>query len=98
DEREVGVGADCDTALGRLEVEDARRTGRDDIADALEREASLVVALREQHRQDRGDAWETLRGLPERLVLARALPRRVVGADHLDRAVGEAFPHRLHVI
>src|SRR6185436_17974240 len=56
DEREIGVSADRDAALGRTEVEDARRAGGDDVADALERQASLVIALREQHRQDRGDA------------------------------------------
>src|SRR5688572_935584 len=97
-QREVGVGADRDAALARLEVEDARWRLREHRADALEREPTLVIALRKQNRQDRCDAGETLRRLPERLVLARALARRVIGPDDLDRAVGESFPHRRHVV
>ena len=51
DEGEIGIEAGSDAALAVVEPHQAGRIGREEGCDAFERQAALVMALAEQHRQ-----------------------------------------------
>src|SRR5690606_8047409 len=92
---DVGVRADGDRALPRVEAEELRRVRRRDLDEALEREvaAADAVGVEQVHAVlDRGHA---VRDLRERLPAHRLLldvERRVVGPDGVDEPAGEPAP------
>src|SRR5262245_451360 len=96
DEHEVGVGADPEMALLRVEPEDARRVEAADLHDALEREPAGVDALAQHQREHRLDRRKPPLAGPDGFRLAIEPSRRhVVGADDVDDAVPERPPEPL---
>ena len=66
--------------------------------DALGRDAAAVIALVDHDRQHRRNPREAVARRPDALAfLGAALARHVIGADGVDRAVGDAFPHGVDV-
>src|SRR5262245_37631148 len=99
-DREVGVAADRDRALARVEPVDLGDVGRGERDKAVDIDASLEHALGEQQRQARLDPRNAVRYLVERGVAAcdhlagrvAEAKRRVVGRKHVKDAVLESVP------
>ena len=92
DDREVGVVADGDAALAG-DAEDARRTGRGQIDEALERQpAGGDMVEHDRHQRLHAGHAGGRGGIGLRLLLERM--RRVVGAEDVGDALGEAPFHR----
>ena len=97
---DVGVGADRDRALPRIDVEDLRDVGRGDGDELVHGQPAGLDALGPQDRQPVLEPAGAVRDLAE---VADAHPLllggegAVVGRDHLQRARGEAGPERILV-
>src|SRR5690606_26525890 len=97
---DVGVGADGDRALARVEAEELGGVRRGDLYEALERQlaAADAVGVEQVHAVlDRGDAVRDLRERVAAHGLLLDVERRVVGADGVDEAPREGAPQRLLV-
>ncbi len=99
----VGVRADRDRALARIEPVQLRGIGRGQRHEAVQVDAAAADPLGEQQRQPQlysrhavGDHLERRIGAVMLLAVAALVAiGRVVGGDHLEDAGGEPVPHRL---
>src|SRR2546425_6321983 len=96
---EVGVRADLERALARIEPEEPRGVGGGQLDHALDPEPPASDALREEHGQDhRAAARDAGARRPEVGALDLLRERAVVGAHDVDRPVDEPLPERLDVL
>ena len=100
-DREIGVGPDRDRALLRVQAVDPGRVGAAERDEALEVDPALGDTFGEQKRQAQLDPGNAVRDLLEvgvgplgELAAFIEAIRRVVGGDHLERAVLHAPPDR----
>jgi len=98
DDGEVGIGADGDNALSRVEAEDPGRPGGGHLHDPLQGDAALNVPLGDQQRQQRLHAREARGRLPDVAQLLLLEPVVMVGADGVDLARLQRLPQRLPVL
>src|ERR671922_559955 len=99
---EVGVAADRDRPLARVEPEELRGLRRVELDEPVEVEASRADAELVQDHQAILDARRTVRDLREVVPAERLLvvepERRVVGRDHRQRVGPQRFPERLEMV
>jgi hypothetical protein len=99
---DVGVAADRDRALLRVEAVELRVVGRGQCDEFVEAEPALLHAFGEEEGKAQFEAGDAVGDLVEPGLLALrqfAAPveavGRVVGGEHLEGAVPEPGPHRL---
>ena len=98
---DVGVGADGERALARVEAEELRRVRREQLDHPVQRDAALADAELVDHLQpvlEPGAAVRDLREvvLPERLLAVPA-ERAVVGRDRRQDVVAHRVPEHVLV-
>ena len=101
-DRDIGVAADCDGALLRIEPVELCVVGRGERDKGVEIEAPLSDPLGKQQWQPQFDAGYAIGyflegGLVALGKLARSIEPvgRVIGRKHLEGAVAQTGPHRL---
>src|SRR2546426_845857 len=94
---EVGVAADGEGPLLRIEAEGARGVGARELDDAREPETAFGVTLRDEVGIEERGATEPRERLPEILALVRLGAARVVAHHRVDAPPHDRVPERLAV-
>src|SRR3954452_3140515 len=99
---DVGVAARRDLPLPRVHAEDARRRGRGDLDEAIQRQLSLIHAVMVDQLKPVLDARPTVRNLgkvvlPEHLLVLET-ERTMVCGDDLQMIVLQTVPELRQVL
>src|SRR5215831_4859761 len=98
---DIGIGADGERALARIEAEDLGRRRRRDLDEAIERDLPGAHAFPEEIEAGL-DSRHAIRDLREivaaELLLLLHAERAMVGRDHLQIVVSEAAPQVILVM
>ncbi len=99
---DVGVGADRDRPLARVEAEELRRARRQQLDHAVERDAPVADAELVDHLQPVLDPAAAVRDLREvvapAFLLLRPTRRAVVGGDRLKHVRADGVPEHVLVL